>query len=69
MHTETPLDEWVTKEHLAEAHPVLNLSQLKYLIRSRKDNGLSASGAVSKVGGRVLSHKNKFAAWSATRAC
>lgn len=69
MNTQTPLDEWVTKEQLAVAHPALNLSQLKYLIRSRKCNGLSDSGAVSKVGGRMLIHKNKFATWIASKTC
>ena len=69
MNTETPLDEWVTKEQLTTAHPALNLAQLKYLIRSRRSNGLSESGAVSKVGGRMLIHKKNFARWIASRTC
>jgi len=69
MKTETPLDEWISKEHLADAHRALNLAQIKYLIRSRKSNGLSESGAVSKVGGRMLIHKKKFTAWIATKTC
>ena len=69
MNTQTTLGEWMTKEHLADAYPALNLSQINYLIRSRKDNGLSESGAVSKVGGRMLIHRNKFAAWVATKTC
>ncbi|RLL51247.1 hypothetical protein D8Y20_09640 [Mariprofundus sp. EBB-1] len=69
MDIKSPLEDWITKEQFVKAYPALNLSQVQYLIRSRKHNGLSKSGAVSKVGGRMLIHKNKFAEWIATKVC
>lgn len=69
MNINSPLEDWITKEQFVKAYPALNLSQVKYLIRSRKDNGLSKAQAVAKVGGRVLIHKKKFADWVSTKVC
>ena len=69
MNIETPLEDWVTKEQFVDMYPALNLSQLNYLIRSRKYNGLTEAKAVAIVGGRVLVHKKKFAAWVNSKAC
>jgi len=69
MHTETPLEDWVTKEQFVDTYPAISLSQLNYLIRSRHYNGLSEAKAVAKVGGRVLIHKKKFGTWVNSRAC
>lgn len=69
MNTETPLEDWVTKEQFVDMYPAISLSQLKYLIRTRHYNGLSEAKAVAKVGGRVLIHKRKFATWVNSKAC
>jgi len=69
MDIKAPLEDWVTKEQFVKAYPALNLSQIQYLIRSRKYNGLSEAKAVAKVGGRMLVHKKKFAAWINTKVC
>jgi len=69
MNLETPLEDWITKEQFVETYPALNISQLNYLIRSRKYNGLSEAKAVAKVGGRMLVHKRKFAHWVKTKVC
>ena len=69
MNLNTQLEDWITKEQFVERYPVLNISQLNYLIRSRKYNGLSNANAVAKVGGRMLVHKMRFAHWIKTKVC
>ena len=69
MNINSELEDWITKEQFVKTYPALNLSQLNYLIRGRRYNGLSEEKAVAKVGGRMLVHKKKFAHWIKTKVC
>jgi hypothetical protein len=48
-----------------KAHPniVRNIDSLRWIVRHRDQNGLSAYGAVVKRQGRWYVHANKFAEW------
>lgn len=49
------------------AHGLYPEGGLRWLIHLRRQNGLAASGAVLKVGGRIFIHEGKFAQWLAER--
>ena len=48
-----------------KAHPnvIRNIHSLRWIVRHRDQNGLSASGAVVKRQGRWYVHAGKFAEW------
>jgi len=57
------LSEFILADDLAPTYPSFNKGQIKYLIRTRKTNGLSESGAILKIQRKLYVHKGKFAAW------
>ena len=47
----------------SNANIVPSLDSLRWLVRNRRLNGLSASGAVVKRQGRIYMHESRFADW------
>jgi hypothetical protein len=55
---------------LAERHPAFTESSLRWLLFEADKNGLATSGAVLRVGRRVLFDEQKFLRWLESRqAC
>lgn len=55
--------------HLHNENPgLLTKGQLDWMIRHRKDNGLSDSGAILEIQHRLFFHKQKFIEWMLSNA-
>ncbi len=59
------LNQFALAEEFQREYPniVASLHSLRWLIRHREFNGLSASGAVVKRGGRWYVHSGRFSNW------
>jgi hypothetical protein len=55
------LDRWKPLDRFVEEHDQFRLSQLRWLLRDRKGNGLDR--AVRKIGKRIYIHDELFAEW------
>jgi len=56
----------VTVSQLSTAIPALSQAGIRWLIFTGKENGLEESGAVIRLGRRVLIDEEKFIAWVAS---
>ena len=59
------VDLWKPLERFVEEHDQFQLSQLRWLLRDRKGNGLDK--AVRKIGKRIYIHDQLFAQWMLER--
>jgi len=63
-HDQLTLADACTPETLAKEHPELfTVSQLNWLIKTRKKNGLAESGAILKISRKIYILKSKFFTW------
>jgi hypothetical protein len=54
---------FLTKKLFAERHPAFNIGSLNWILFHRESNGLQESGAVVKLGRRLLIDEEKFFDW------
>lgn len=68
--SDTPLPKpiLVTVKQLAKGSPALSVSLIRKLLFRRQDNGLSDSGAVVNVGGRIFLNQDLFMKWIIDRS-
>jgi len=52
-----------TVQQFSEAEPAFKESSLRWLIFNRDSNGLEGSGALIRVGKRILIDRQKFLGW------
>lgn len=57
----------LTKKQFCEKHPAFTVPGLDWMFFHRESNGLRESGAVIKLGRRVLIDENRFFAWLDTQ--
>jgi hypothetical protein len=62
------LEQWVTPKGFIEEYPQFTLSQIFWVIRQRKINGLEESGAVTLFGRKHYVNKQLFTHWFHNRA-
>lgn len=63
-----PLADFTPVDQFTEKHKdKLNASQIRWLARFRKQNGLAESGAMVKVSNRLYINEPKFANWFASQ--
>jgi hypothetical protein len=53
----------LTVRQFAEKHPAFTIGGLRWQIFHEKQNGLAASGAILRVGNKVLVDEARFFAW------
>jgi hypothetical protein len=58
--TTNPSRSLFTVKQFAERNPFVTESGLRFQIFNRKENGLEASGALVRIGKRVLIDENKY---------
>ena len=64
LHEQLTLADACTPETLVKEHPELfTVSQLNWLIKTRKKNGLAESGAILKISGKIYILRTLFFAW------
>jgi hypothetical protein len=54
---------YLTVNQFSEKHPAFNRGGLRALIFNENTNGLAKSGAIIRMGRKVLIHEQKFFAW------
>lgn len=54
---------FVTVNQLAERQPALKVGGIRHLIFNEETNGLKESGAISRLGKKILIDEGKFIAW------
>ena len=59
------VDRWKPLERFVKEHDQFQLSQLRWLLRDRKSNGLDK--AVRKIGKRIYIHDQLFGVWMLER--
>lgn len=67
----TEQTSFYTPRQFSEKHPAFPLGGLRHLIFHENENGLAKSGAIIRVGGKVLIDETRFFDWvksHATRA-
>ena len=57
------IDLWKDQYTFAQSHPQFSKSQISYLLRNRKLNGLDKIGAVKKIGRKLYIHELRFSHW------
>ena len=63
-HNYTSFNDAVRPDTLSDEYPELfTRTQINWLIRNRKFNGLNDCGAVLKVGGKLYVSREKFFDW------
>lgn len=63
MTTTTETTEYFTVRQFCYKHRAFKEGGMRALIFNEKKNGLDKSGAVIRLGGKVLIHEGKFFAW------
>ncbi|MDO9160896.1 MAG: hypothetical protein Q8N35_06170 [Methylococcaceae bacterium] len=65
QHTEVIQTTWIyfTVQQFAKRHPAFNTGGLRALIFNENSNGLAKSGAIVRIGRKVLIDEAKFFAW------
>lgn len=64
INDQITLSDVCTPETLVKEHPELfTVSQLNWLINTRKKNGLAESGAILKISRKIYILKSKFFTW------
>lgn len=63
MSTEAASTPVYTVAQFVQKHPAFSVGGLRHLIFFEDSNGLKKSGAVVRMGRRVLIHEAKFFAW------
>jgi len=60
----TTLDDIYTQEKFVEDNPdLLTESRLRWMVKIRRKNGLSETGAILKISRKIYIHKPKFLKW------
>ena len=57
------IDLWKDQYTFAQSHPQFSKSQISYLLRNRKLNGLDKIGAIKKIGRKLYIHELRFSHW------
>ena len=60
---EAPQHSLFTVNQFTEIHPAFTVGSLRWMIFNAKDNGLLESGAIIRLGKRVLISEEKFFNW------
>jgi len=65
QHTEVIQTAWIyfTVQQFANRYPAFNTGGLRALIFNEHTNGLAKSGAIVRIGRKVLIDSSKFFAW------
>jgi len=58
----------ITVRQLCQNHPAFSEASVRWYIFKSADNGLSASGAISRLGRKVLVDEQKFIEWAKSGA-
>ncbi len=58
-----PVSRYLSVAKIAEAHPGFTEASLRWIIFNASSNGLSKSGAIIRVGRKVLIDEAPFLAW------
>ncbi len=61
------LDQWVTPQGFVDDYPQFTASQISWVIRQRKVNGLERVGAVTLFGRKHYLNKRLFTDWFHSR--
>ena len=59
---------FLTVQQLIEKHTAFTNGGLRSLIFNEHQNGLASSGAIIRIGRKVLINENKFFAWVGTQS-
>ena len=62
------VSDFLSVKSIAEKNPDLTEGGLRWMLFNSGSNGLAASGAVVRVGGRVWIHEPKFCKWLESHA-
>jgi len=57
------IDYWKDQAEFVKSHPQFSSSQVNYLMRNRRLNGLDRIGAVKKIGRKLYIHELRFSDW------
>ena len=57
------IDYWKDQAEFVNSHPQFSSSQVSYLMRNRRLNGLDRIGAVKKIGRKLYIHELRFSNW------
>ncbi len=57
------IDYWKDQAEFVNSHPQFSSSQVNYLMRNRRLNGLDRIGAVRKIGRKLYIHELRFSHW------
>jgi len=60
---------WKDRQAFVRDNPQFSLSQLNYLVRQRRLNGLDQISAIRKVGRKLYIHEERFAQWLEDQSC
>ena len=63
INVKNSIDLWKDQYTFAQSHPQFSRSQISYLLRNRKLNGLDKIGAVKKIGRKLYIHELRFSSW------
>lgn len=63
LNASAGIDQWKDQVEFVKSHPQFSSSQVSYLMRNRKLNGLDRIGAVRKIGRKLYIHELRFSHW------
>lgn len=65
QHSDVNQTVWIyfTVQQFAKRHPAFNTGGIRALIFNEHSNGLAKSGAIVRIGRKVLIDESKFFAW------